>query len=160
MFDAKQTENRFHPLAKRLEEQLKAELLSQQHKSTGRLIGSIHVEVENFIDEISIVGYAEFYGQFVDRGRKPGTKRVPIDALIEWIKVKGFESDERRIRQMAFAVQAKTFKDGNRIFRDQAKFGNFVGKVLQSNKSEIQSLIEKNFNQLVLDYVHSTSEAV
>lgn len=157
MFDA--IESKFHPMAETLKNELKAELLSQQHRATGNLIDSIHVEVENFVDTISLVGYGQFYGPFVDRGRKPGVKKVPISALIEWIKAKGFETEEKKIRSMAFAVQRKTFDAGNRIFREP-QYANFVNNVLARNKSKIRELIEKNFADVVFDYVRSQTKEV
>ncbi len=155
MFDISPLEAKLEPLATKLKEELQAELWNQNHRATETLINSIHVEVEAFTEGIALVGYAEFYGKYVDRGRPPGAKRVPIDALIGWIKVKGFEKDEKKIRSMAFAIQKKTFDAGNRIFREPKRYSNFVGNVLKRNEPNIKELIEKNFAELIENYVSS-----
>jgi len=160
MFDISPLQEKLEPLTTSLKEQVQAELWNQNHRATETLINSIHVEVEAFAEGLAIVGYGEFYGQYVDRGRPPGARKVPIDALIEWIKVKGFEKDEKKIRSIAFAIQKKTFDEGNRIFREPKRYSNFIGNVLKRNEPDIKEFIEKNFTELVEDFVSSQLQNV
>jgi len=53
------------------------------------------------------------YGQWVISGRKPGTKKVPIAALLQWIKDKRIQSDLPDIR-LAFAIQNSIYLTGIR----------------------------------------------
>lgn len=95
-----------------LTEEMVAELQRQGHDVTGTLMNSIQSVIVKSTDFIRMDGIFVFYGQFVDRGRKPGVRRVPIDALIDWIKRKGFESDLKKIKGMAFAIQKTIFDKG------------------------------------------------
>jgi hypothetical protein len=59
-----------------------------------------------------IEGKSLLYGRYVDSGRRAGIKRVPIDALIGWIRVKGIPLNGRKERDLAYAIQLKIWKNG------------------------------------------------
>ena len=88
-----------------LKEAMIVELALQGHKNTGQLINSIENKVEPLLQSVRLTGEFAFYGRFVDTGRRPGTRKVPIDVLEAWIKQKGFENDAKKVRGMAFAIQ-------------------------------------------------------
>lgn len=50
------------------------------------------------------------YAAAVELGSRPHT--VPLDALIDWVLVKGFASDMKQARAIAIAVQRKIQADG------------------------------------------------
>jgi hypothetical protein len=66
------------------------------------------------------ISYADYYKN-VNFGRKPGGKKVPISALIEWIKVRGLKKRDAKgrfakggIRSLAFAIQTNIHRFGIR----------------------------------------------
>jgi hypothetical protein len=63
-------------LAAFLSEQLKTELISQQHSATGQLVDSVNVYVEGGGNLVEIKGESLFYGAYVNRGRPAGIKKV------------------------------------------------------------------------------------
>ncbi len=123
-----------------LKEQMIAELQRQGHSVTDVLINSIERKITQFADVIRMEGSFVVYGQWVDRGRRPGTKKVPIEALEDWIKRKGFESDAKAIRGMAFAIQTSIFKKG--ISQPDSWRGtdtaNFMTATLDKNEKQIE----------------------
>jgi len=87
--------------------------------ASGQLYNSIQYNViqdgEDFILEIS---YADYF-QYVNRGRRMGVSRVPISALLQWIKLKGIKGRDKKGRfiknlSLAFAIQENIFKFGIR----------------------------------------------
>ena len=53
------------------------------------------------------------YAKYVISGRRAGAKKVPISALIKWIKQKGLTPRAgQSINQLAFAIQTAIFKRG------------------------------------------------
>lgn len=66
--------------------------------------------------------YVAEYAQYVERGRRPGAKKVPISALIAWIKARRvgigrttrgrFTARTVTVTQLAFAIQAAIYKRG------------------------------------------------
>jgi len=96
---------------KYLEEVVKAELLAQKHRATGKLIDSFKVRDRQEGGIIIVEGVMENYGEWVDTGRKRGVTRVPVQALIEWVRVKGLASGEQA-KGMAFAIREKIYQEG------------------------------------------------
>lgn len=123
-----------------LHEAMVAELVAQGHANTNKLIDSIHKEIIRSTDFIQLDGKFVFYGKFVDTGRAAGVKRVPISALEEWIKQKGFESDVKKIRGMAFAIQKTIFDKGistPRSWKGEAT-KDWMTKTLKANEERIK----------------------
>jgi hypothetical protein len=59
------------------------------------------------------------YGQWVQSGRLPGKKGVPVDALEKWIKARGIQGRDKKgrfikRRSLAFAIQTNIKKFGIR----------------------------------------------
>jgi len=56
---------------------------------------------------------ANDYFQYVDTGRKPRARKVPIEALIKWIKRKNIvPSNGQSINNLAYAIQTAIFRTG------------------------------------------------
>jgi hypothetical protein len=84
---------------------------------TGNLYKSIEVEYDTSKDAI-VISMLDYW-QNVNDGRKPGGKHVPIDALMKWIRHKGFNKNKKtgrfekfKIKGMAFAVSKNIHKFG------------------------------------------------
>jgi len=88
--------------------------------ASGKLRDSIQVNVKKVNeDETVIQVLAEQYSQWVQSGRLPGKKGVPIDALEKWIKERGLQGRDKRgkfikRRSFAFAIQTNIKKFGIR----------------------------------------------
>jgi len=129
--------------------ELSKELLAQGHKATGKLINSIESDAVISPDKATLQISFEDYGIFVDSGRKKGAKKVPIQALINWIIAKSLASGDREIKNMAFAIQTNIFKQGiptrnsNQFSRTGSRTG-FIDNTLERNEAFIIAEIEQN----------------
>lgn len=87
--------------------------------ASGKLRDSISVNVVQKKDETIIQVLAEQYSQWVQSGRLPGKKGVPIAAIEKWIKERGLTGRDKRgrfikRRSFAFAIQNNIKKFGIR----------------------------------------------
>jgi hypothetical protein len=88
-------------------------------KASGQLYNSIQGDVEMTEDgPVAVLSYVDYF-KYVNEGRRPNVRRVPIKALLDWIKIRGvrFRSEKGRFKkgsnlQMAFAIQKNIFKYG------------------------------------------------
>lgn len=89
--------------------------------ASGKLYNSLKANVvstpEGFRLELQ---YADYYKN-VNFGRRAGGKKVPIKALMDWIKIRGLRKRDAKgrfvkggIRSLAFAIQTNIFKFGIR----------------------------------------------
>lgn len=88
--------------------------------ASGKLYNSIQgtIEIGPNGEPIALIQYQDYFNN-VNRGRKAGVKRVPLDALMEWIKVRGLKGRDKKGRFMsttnlAWAIQTNIFKYGVR----------------------------------------------
>lgn len=87
--------------------------------ATGKLRDSIKVETKQTQNTTIIDVIAEEYFQWVQSGRLPGKKGVPISALENWIKARGLKGRDKKgrfikNRSFAFAIQSNIKKFGIR----------------------------------------------
>jgi hypothetical protein len=88
-------------------------------KATGQLYNSIKGDVEMGKDgPYAVLSYVDYF-KYVNEGRRPNVRRVPIKALLDWIKIRGvrFRNEKGRFKKgsnlnMAFAIQKNIFKYG------------------------------------------------
>lgn len=76
--------------------------------------------IETKIEFPSIEFIYPNYFEYVENGRRPKAKRVPIDALIEWAKKHNIPTDNSTL----FAIQESIYKNGIRqkpVFLDFSK---------------------------------------
>jgi hypothetical protein len=64
------------------------------------------------------ITYADYF-KYVNKGRKPQVKRVPLNALLEWIKIRGIQGRDKKGKfikrlSLAFAMQQNIYKYGIR----------------------------------------------
>lgn len=88
--------------------------------ASGKLYNSIQGSIEIGPDgePIALIQYQDYFNN-VNRGRQAGVKRVPLNALMEWIKVRGLKGRDKKGRFMsttnlAWAIQTNIFKYGVR----------------------------------------------
>ena len=126
--------------------------------ASGKLRDSIHVEVmtNNSISYLQII--MTEYAQYVQSGRLPGKKGVPIQPLLEWIKyrnIKGRNAKGRFItnKSLAFAIRNNIKKFGIRpsnfldisiekIFEDP----RIIGLIGDQSYEELITYVNKNKN--------------
>jgi len=87
--------------------------------ASGKLRDSIQVKVVEQKDGTIVQVLAEEYSKWVQSGRAPGKKGVPIDALEKWIKERGLTGRNKKgqfinRRSFAFAIQNNIKKFGIR----------------------------------------------
>ena len=88
--------------------------------------------------------FANDYAQWLDKGRRPGTRRVPISALIKFIKrrqlqqkIKGKCVRFMSVNQLAFMIQ-------NRINRKGICGRNFLVPALEEGQRVMQLYIDRD----------------
>ena len=73
-----------------------------------------------------------YYYPYVSTGRKPGVKKVPISALIQYIKQMGITPrNGQTINQLAFAIQTTIYKHGINPKNYLDRVANVAGEVSQ-----------------------------
>jgi hypothetical protein len=87
--------------------------------ASGKLRDSIQVNIKQSQGETVIQVLAEEYSKWVQSGRLPGKKGVPIDVLEKWIISRGLTGRDKRgrfikRRSFAFAIQNNIKKFGIR----------------------------------------------
>ena len=118
--------------------------------ASGKLKDSIQVTVVTRKDNTVIQVLAEQYSQWVQSGRLPGKKGVPISVLEEWIKSRGLTGRDKKGRfikrkSFAFAIQTNIKKFGIRP-------SNFLDVALEtiSNDPKIVELIgDESYEELI-----------
>ncbi len=123
-------------IAKFLKIETQRTLKEKGKSASGELIKTIEVVVKAQVGSIIIEESHVFYGDFVDKGRKKGGKKVPIDALEEWIKQKKFSVAVDKIRGTAFAIQTNIFKFG-------IKPTNWIDETVRRTDTKVVQMVEK-----------------
>jgi hypothetical protein len=76
------------------------------------------------------------YAEALDKGRKPGARKVPVSALVKWMKRYNLSAKKGgNINQAAFAIQ-------NSIFKHGIKARPFLKKMQQFLDEAVQELID------------------
>ena len=121
--------------------------------ASGKLRDSIQVNIKQSQGQTVIELIAEQYSQWVQSGRLPGRKGVPIDALEKWIKERGLTGRDKRgrfitRRSFAFAIQNNIKKFGIRP-------SNFLDVALETigNDPRIMELLEDEAYEELIDLI-------
>jgi hypothetical protein len=164
-------------VGKFLKKELRAEIRAQKRIATKGLINSIDFTVDRFLSGGLVVNYfadkSWVYSEFGVRAskvpfsgsggnRSTGAKKSKyIEALKNWIKVKGIESNDKKVTGMAFAIAHTQKKEGIPTKRSISLAGGrklgYQNYVLNTNENMIYSLmedatqtgIEKEFGKLL-----------
>jgi hypothetical protein len=119
--------------------------------ASGKLRDSISVVVKNNnTDKPTIQVLAEDYFAFVQSGRLPGKKGVPISAIEDWIKSRGLQGRDKKgryikRRSFAFAIQTNIKKFGIR----PANFLDVAIEDLAQDQRIVDAIGEAAFEELV-----------
>lgn len=130
---------------------IEAKYITQKgHRASGKLINSLRNVAQIRAEGWDIKGFMNDYGIWLDRGRRPGETKVPVSALVSWLKQKGISSGDRSLVQIAFAIQTTIFREGSST-RGAQKFSNLKGRnkwlthALQDNSTFITQEVKKIF---------------
>jgi hypothetical protein len=104
---------------------------------------------------IKLTLFANDYLQWLDKGRKPGTKKVPIDALIKFIKKRKLQQKFRKatkrgrgrymsLNQIAFMIQASIYKKG-------IKPRNVLIPALEEGQKVLQAYLDRELLDILID---------
>jgi hypothetical protein len=118
--------------------------------ASGRLKRSISVDVVPSQDRPIIRIFMEDYWVWVQSGRLPGKKGVPVDVIEQWIRDRGLTGRDKKgrfikRRSFAFAIQTNIKKFGIRP-------SNFLDKtinLLETDQRIIDALGQEAFDELV-----------
>lgn len=89
-----------------------AELSQQGHRATGKLIESLDYDITESKDVTMLdISFLD-YGRYVETGRRAGARKVPIQALVDWVITKGIASGNTNVLRVAYAIQTKIFQEG------------------------------------------------
>lgn len=135
-------------------EELAKELIKQDHKATGKLISSLDYETIQRPKSATLLVKMLDYGQFVNTGRKKGAAKVPIKALVDWIKQKGIETNNKKVIGIAFAIQKTIEREGSptRNSRTKGKRVEFVDDTLERIETKLYQMID----EALFDYVNAS----
>ena len=129
-------------LAEHLKKALQTELSVQMRVVSGTLINSIEAVVKETMSGFEIVGSAVYYAKYVENGRRAGAKGVPIEALIEWIRIKRIVIDVLSERTTSFMFQSS-------ILRKVIAPELFITRTLKNQESTIDRSIHAACGELV-----------
>lgn len=124
-----------------LEAKLKAELISQGHVASRKLLESIDLVISRLINGWQLHGEYLVYGTDLDTGTLPGRK-IPIKTLIDWMRLKKILFAGKSELQTAFLIQNAIFKKGTPTNRSSDKL-RWMSKTLEASESKIVSIIEE-----------------
>lgn len=103
--------------------ELTTELVKKKKKASGGLVRSFESKVNTTGDGFEIAVWAASYFKFVDSGvngknRNRGSqysyksKRPPLQAILDWVKVRSIATGDKAVRSAAFAIQNHIYKNG------------------------------------------------
>lgn len=124
---------------------IKSTMIKNGLKRDSDLVKSVEVKVRSR-SVIDIL--ANDYYQYVSDGRRPRVKKVPIDALITWIKKERITPNAgQSINSLAFAIQNGIYKNGikGKGFADEA------------NRNALDFL-EEGYSNMLRDYISNDLE--
>jgi hypothetical protein len=87
--------------------------------ASGNLYNSLTATVMPNGDDFELViTYADYF-KYVNQGRRAGVKKVPLTALLDWIKIRGIRGRDKKGRfipnlSLAFAIRQNIYKYGIR----------------------------------------------
>lgn len=152
-------------LGSQLKVELQKEILLQKHKASGTLIDSLEMRLTEQPNKLILDELHEFYGDYVDRGRRAKERKVPIDALEKWVRLKGFAPGQER--NVAFAIQKKIFEEGIPTNESQTlapRRLNWLTGTIERNTDRIETALEAaitlQLNVIVDDILKKTNERI
>ncbi|MFI3306640.1 MAG: hypothetical protein R3Y68_09045 [Rikenellaceae bacterium] len=121
-----------------------SELIRLDKKASGELHKSIAAATKPQYKTVFVDIEALHYAWYVNAGRKPGKKGVPISALVPWIGHRGIELNGRSAESVAFLIQRSIKIKGIKA----APFIDNVIARVEKNKS-LDNLIVKYYDEAI-----------
>jgi hypothetical protein len=131
-------------------------VIMDQYKLGGSdMIKDASWEFESYQGESNaFIYYALDYFKWVALGRKPRARKVPVEALIKWMKKKGIQPKGRQTyNSVAFAIQ-------NGIYKSGIKARNYVDPIVEFSLNSISEFIVVEFSILAADEIVKAIEQV
>jgi len=127
---------------------LQMELIEQGHKATGNLVNSFEQRVLELPNSLVLEILMDDYGTYVDTGRRPNAKKVPIDVLINWIERKAIVNGDKEVKSLAFAIQQTIYKEGSPTkgsfrFSNNGRRKGFIDFVIENKLNYVFTELEK-----------------
>ena len=144
---------------------LKAELIMQGHKDTGALIDSFEGKIMELPKSIVLEILMDKHGEYVNDGRRKAKSEkeyVPIGVLIDWVERKGIASGDKDVKNAAFAIRQKIYKEGSPTkgsfqFSKNGRRKGFIDFVIENKLNFVYTELEK---QVFEDYDASIATIV
>lgn len=113
-----------------------------------KLQASVEVKVSG-ADSLAVE--MEDYARYVIQGRRPGGKKVPISALLSWLKSKRLQGRDKRGRfitynSLAWAIQTA-------IFRRGIAGRDFITPAVKEFEEEAVRLLEKHLEETMEEII-------
>ena len=130
---------------------LKAELIMQGHKDTGALIDSFEGKVMELPNSIVLEILMDKHGEYVNDGRRKAKSEkeyVPIGVLIDWVERKGIANGDKDVKNAAYAIRQKIYKEGSPTkgsfqFSKNGRRKGFIDFVIESKLDFVYTELEK-----------------
>lgn len=138
-------------IGRRVVAKARENLDAQRRNTTGTLKDSVRRETrQEFGTLITEVSHRD-YGVYLDRGRRKG-KYAPPRAIQNWVRNKGIETDERKVKTVAFLINRKIFQEGIKASQWLTRAIDFVtrdaaGLVDAANAKDGQVFINNLVNE-------------
>lgn len=106
------------------------------------------VETGQF-ESIGLILFSEEYGEFLDRGRRALTRKVPISALIQFIKKRNLQQKFRRggrfrsLNSIAFLLQ-------NSIYKHGINARNFIRPGLEAGQEVLEVSLDRDLLDILI----------
>jgi hypothetical protein len=102
----------------------------------------------------SFILLANDYFRWVNSGRRPFARKVPVEFLINWIKKKGLQPRGGiTINSMAYAIQ-------NGIYKNGIKARNFTEPIIEFSLETISEYILADFTVQIADEIVKEVEKI
>lgn len=130
-----QVEEIYEAIGESLVESIQAELI-RIGLSDSNIIKSVTYKIQD--NQISV--YMPDYYKYIESGRRPLAKRVPIEILIKWMKRKNIAAG--RENKAAWAIQRAIYLHG-------IKPRPFLNRALNEVQSEVEELLALDFSTIL-----------
>jgi len=95
----------------------------------------------------SFILWANSYFEWVDKGRRPGVKRIPVEAIIKWMKKEGIRPyKSQTYNQAAFHIT-------NAIYKVGIKGRNYKNKITEDSLELISELLAVELSVAIADEI-------
>lgn len=101
-----------------------------------RLADTISVRIDAMGGVYTVVLSLEEYWKYIESGRKPGGKMPPEAPILKWIREKGIQPKDTKIKekQLAFLIRRK-------IGRDGIEPKPMLTKAIENNSDIVESIV-------------------